>query len=86
MKEDKLIETILSDVSLLTCDRINALPGGHGSLTIAYLSVANLIVEAHLSGEDSTFVNANAANRSTCLPRTAVSFWRLDVSTRRTSP
>jgi hypothetical protein len=62
MREDKLIETILSDVSLLTCDRINALPGGHGSLTIAYLSVANRIVEAHLSGKDTALVNANASN------------------------
>jgi hypothetical protein len=60
MKEETLIETLMSDVSLLTCDRINALPGGHGSLTIAYLSVANRIVEAHLSGEDSSLVNANA--------------------------
>jgi hypothetical protein len=62
MKEDKLIETLLSDVSLLTCDRINALPGGHGSLTLAYLSVANLIVEAHLSGKNIALENANAAS------------------------
>jgi len=50
MNGDKLVETILADVSLLTCDRINALPGGHGSLTLAYLSVANLIVEKILEG------------------------------------
>jgi hypothetical protein len=61
METQKLVETILSDVSLLTCDRIHALSGGHGSLTIAYLSVANCIVAAHLSGEETSLVNANAA-------------------------
>lgn len=61
MGEEGLIGTILSDVSLLTCDRIHALPGGHGSLTLAFLSVANRIVAAYLSGEETALVNANAA-------------------------
>ncbi|MBU2548381.1 MAG: hypothetical protein KKB20_08235 [Proteobacteria bacterium] len=62
MTKDKFIDAILSDVSLLTCDRINALPGGHGSLTIAYLSVANLIVEARLAGKNMALENANAVS------------------------
>jgi hypothetical protein len=52
--EKELIATstaILSDVSLITLDRINALTGGHGSLNIAGLSAANAILSEILSGE-----------------------------------
>jgi hypothetical protein len=42
---------ILSDVSLITLDRINALTGGHGSLNIAGLAAANAILSEILSGE-----------------------------------
>ena len=52
--EKEILATVnaaLSDVSLLTLDRINALKGGHGSLNIAGLAAANTIVSEILAGE-----------------------------------
>ncbi len=60
MKPSYITEIILSDVTLLTCDRINALKGGHGGLPFAFLGAANVITEALLAGRDGRIDNANA--------------------------
>jgi hypothetical protein len=60
MDASHVIETVLSDVTLLTCDRINALKGGHGGLTFAFLNVANCLTEALLAGRDARLQHANA--------------------------
>ncbi|MBN2027183.1 MAG: hypothetical protein JW854_10545 [Actinobacteria bacterium] len=60
MQPSEITEIILSDVALLTCDRINALKGGHGGLPFAFLGAANTIVEALLAGRESRIENANA--------------------------
>jgi hypothetical protein len=61
--EKEIIATInacLSDVSLITLDRINALIGSHGSLNIAGLSAANAIIEEILLGKSIKLMDANA--------------------------
>jgi len=59
MDQTKLTEIIMSDVNLLTCDRINALKGGHGGLNIAALNVSNTIIKALLEGRDASLINSN---------------------------
>ena len=44
----------VSNVSNLTCDRIEALAGGHGMVNIAIHSVANVIAGELLKGEKLT--------------------------------
>ena len=61
--EKEILATIcatLSDVSLITIDRISALTGGHGSLNIAGLSAANAIALEILKGENIRLIDANA--------------------------
>lgn len=52
--EKEILATVnatLSDVSLITLDRINALTKGHGSLNIAGVAAANAIISVIFSGE-----------------------------------
>lgn len=50
---------VTSDVSLMTCDRIDALTGGHGMLNMAIHTVCNVIAEEMLRGGDLTVKFAN---------------------------
>ncbi|MGQ9720567.1 MAG: hypothetical protein ACUVXA_04500 [Candidatus Jordarchaeum sp.] len=54
------VNSVLSDVSLLTLDRINALTKGHGGLNIAALSSANAITNEILRGESIQLLYINA--------------------------
>lgn len=64
MEKDKIIAATemaaASDVVKLTCDRIEALAGGHGMLNLAIFSVANVITEELLRGESLHVKFANA--------------------------
>lgn len=50
---------VTSDVNLMTCDRIDALTGGHGMLNMAIHTVCNVIAEEMLHGGDLTVKFAN---------------------------
>ena len=60
LQNREIADIILSDVSSLTCDRIDALKGGHGGLVFAVTSAADRITEALLEGRDARLQNANA--------------------------
>lgn len=51
-----------SDVSLMTCDRINALKGGHGMLNVAIHNVCDVIASALMHGGDLTVKFANVVH------------------------
>ena len=51
---------VASDVNNMTCDRIEALAGGHGMVNMAIHSVANVVAEEMLSGGDLSVKFANA--------------------------
>jgi hypothetical protein len=59
MENTKIIGAILSDVTCLTCDRLNALKRGHGGLAFAFMSSANSITESLLTGGDASIHDAN---------------------------
>ena len=65
--EKEILATVnatLSDVSLITLDRINALTGGHGSLNIAGIAAANAIISEIIAGEyPATCENFNSLFR-----------------------
>jgi len=50
---------VVSDVNNLTCDRIDALTGGHGMLNMAVYSVTNVLAEELLRGADNSMKFAN---------------------------
>ena len=60
MDTQRIVDCLLSDVSLLSCDRVNSVKGSHGSLSIAILNAANRIVESLLAGTDARINNTNA--------------------------
>ena len=51
-----------SDVSLMTCDRINALKGGHGMLNVAIHTVCDVIASSLMHGGDLTVKFANVVH------------------------
>lgn len=65
--EKEILATVnatLSDVSLITLDRINALTKGHGSLNIAGVAAANAIISEIFSGENIKLKFSNAPTLS----------------------
>ncbi len=60
----KVITTVeaaaLNDVSNLTCDRIDALTGGHGMVNMSLFTIADVITEELLRGESLEITFANA--------------------------
>lgn len=50
---------IASDINSMTCDRINALTGGHGMVNMAIYAVSNVIGEELLRGGDISMKFAN---------------------------
>jgi len=48
-----------SDVNLMSCDRLEALTGGHGMLNLAIFGIADVIVEEVRKGSDIMLKNAN---------------------------
>ena len=59
MDTSRIVEAILSDVSLMTSDRIDALKGGHGGALFAGLNAANRLAEAVLAGGSPELQNLN---------------------------
>lgn len=51
---------VLADINNMTCDRIDALTGGHGMLNMSIYSVANVIADELLRGGDLSMKFANA--------------------------
>ena len=50
---------VMSDVNQMTCDRIEALTGGHGMVNMAIYSVTNVVAEELLRGGDLSVKFAN---------------------------
>ncbi|RJP21144.1 MAG: hypothetical protein C4520_10535 [Candidatus Abyssobacteria bacterium SURF_5] len=50
----------IADVDLMTCDRLEALSKGHGMLTLAVFSIANVIAEEFLRGKTLKVTADNA--------------------------
>lgn len=50
---------VMSDINNMTCDRIEALTGGHGMVNMSIYSVANVLEEEMLHGGDLTVRFAN---------------------------
>ncbi|MBN1498459.1 MAG: hypothetical protein JXA07_16930, partial [Spirochaetes bacterium] len=59
MDTQSIVDVLMSDVSLLSCDRVNSVKGSHGSLSVAVLHAANRIVDSLLSGSDARINNTN---------------------------
>lgn len=51
---------VVSDINNMTCDRIDALTGGHGMLNMSIYSVCNVLAEELLNGGDLSMKFANA--------------------------
>ena len=59
MDISRIVEAVLSDVTLMTSDRIDALKGGHGGALFAGLNAANRLAEAILAGGSPELQNLN---------------------------
>jgi hypothetical protein len=54
------ITASIADIDLMTCDRLEALSKGHGMLSLAVFSIANVIAEEFLRGSRLRVTSENA--------------------------